>query len=162
MLHITETYNPNSKVISRNCKKNFKNCKNCLFWKCVLIFRCSTAFCKTQRCSIKKMFLTIFENLQENICVWVSFNKVAGLGLQLYWKKHSGAGAFLWTLQNFQENLFYKISLADYFCMLSSLYGFGPYNWTWSLTIVLKFSFLIISYNIVQKEREEQTSPSGL
>ena len=139
MLYITETYNPNLKVISRNCID--------LFWKYVLIFRCSKNYRKFTG---------------KHLCLSLLFNKVAGLGLQLYWGRHSGAGVFLWTLQNFRENLFYKISLADYFCMLSSLYGFDPYNWTWSLTILLKFSFLTISYNIVQKEREEQTSPSGL
>ena len=37
-----------------------------------------------QRCFGKKMFLEISQNSQENTCARVSFNKVAGLGLQLY------------------------------------------------------------------------------
>ena len=32
-----------------------------------------------QRCSVKKLFLEISQNLQENTCVRVFFNKVAGL-----------------------------------------------------------------------------------
>ena len=35
-----------------------------------------------QRCSVKKVFLEISQNSQENACLL--FNKVAGLGLQLY------------------------------------------------------------------------------
>ena len=38
-----------------------------------------------QRCSLKKAFLGIFQNSQENICARVSFfSKVADLDLQLY------------------------------------------------------------------------------
>ena len=36
-----------------------------------------------------------------------SFNKVAGLTLQLYYKRDSGTGAFLWILQNIYERIFY-------------------------------------------------------
>ena len=39
----------------------------------------------TQTCSVKKMFLKISQDSQENACARASFfNKVAGLGLQLY------------------------------------------------------------------------------
>ena len=38
-----------------------------------------------QRCSVKKLFLEILQNSQENTCPTVSFfNEVAGLSLQLY------------------------------------------------------------------------------
>ena len=36
-----------------------------------------------QRCSVKKVILEILQNIQENTCARVSFNKVAGL--QLWW-----------------------------------------------------------------------------
>ena len=39
----------------------------------------------TQRCSVKKVFLEISQNSQENTCARVSFFiKLRGLGLQLY------------------------------------------------------------------------------
>ena len=38
-----------------------------------------------QRCSLKKMFLELLQNSQENTCVWVSFLvKLKALGLQVY------------------------------------------------------------------------------
>ena len=38
-----------------------------------------------QRCSVKKMFIEISQNSQENTCTRVSFfHKVAGLSLQIY------------------------------------------------------------------------------
>ena len=38
-----------------------------------------------QRCSVKKLFLEISQNWQENTCAWVSFLiKLQGSGLQLY------------------------------------------------------------------------------
>ena len=36
-----------------------------------------------QRCSMKKVFLNISQNSQENTCASFFFNKIAGLGLQL-------------------------------------------------------------------------------
>ena len=33
----------------------------------------------TERCSVKKVFLEILQNSQENTCAIVSFNKIAGL-----------------------------------------------------------------------------------
>ena len=39
----------------------------------------------TRRCSLKKVFLEILQNSQENICARVSFLiKLQALGLQLY------------------------------------------------------------------------------
>ena len=38
-----------------------------------------------QKCSVKKLFLEISQNSQDkNLCQSLYFNKVAGLGLQLY------------------------------------------------------------------------------
>ena len=50
----------------------------------------------TQRCSVKKIFLEISQNSHENTCARVSFLiELQALGLQLYYKRDSGAGVFL-------------------------------------------------------------------
>ena len=55
-----------------------------------------------RRCSVKKMLLNISQNLQENTCARVSsLIKLQGWGLQLYLKRDSGTGVFLWLLLNF-------------------------------------------------------------
>ena len=72
-----------------------------------------------QMCSVKKAFLEISQNSQENTCNRVSFltklqawgqslffNKVAGLRPVTLFKKASGTGVFLWILSNFQEHIF--------------------------------------------------------
>ena len=47
-------------------------------------------------CSVKKVFLEISQNLQENTCARVSFLiKFQVTGLQLYQKRGSGTGVFL-------------------------------------------------------------------
>ena len=49
-----------------------------------------------QRCSVKKVFLEISQNSQENTCARVSFfNKVAGLRPATLLKRDSGTGVFL-------------------------------------------------------------------
>ena len=49
-----------------------------------------------QRCSVKKVFLEISQNSQENTCARVSFfKKLAGVSLQLYYKRDSSTGVFL-------------------------------------------------------------------
>ena len=55
---------------------------------------------------LKKEFLKILYISQENTCA---------LGLQLYEKRDSGTGVFLWILRNFQEHLFYWTPLDDCF-----------------------------------------------
>ena len=41
------------------------------------------------------------QNSQENTCAGASFLiKLQAIGLQLYWKRYSGTGVFLWILQN--------------------------------------------------------------
>ena len=60
----------------------------------------------------KNVFLKISQNLQENTCTTVSFLiKLQASDLQLYQKRDSGTGVFLWILQNFQEHLFYRTPL---------------------------------------------------
>ena len=47
----------------------------------------------TRRCSVKRMFLEISRNLQENTCARVSFLiKLQALSMQLYKKRDSGTG----------------------------------------------------------------------
>ena len=51
-----------------------------------------------QRCSVKKMFLEISQNSQENICSRVSFLiklQAQVTGLQLYQKRDSGTDVYL-------------------------------------------------------------------
>ena len=55
-----------------------------------------------RRCYVEKIFLEISQNSQEKICGRVSFLiKLQARGLQLHLKRDSGAGVFLWILQNF-------------------------------------------------------------
>ena len=57
-------------------------------------------------CSVKKVFLEISQNSQENTCARVSFLiKLPASCLQLYLKRDSGAGFFLWIFRNFLEHL---------------------------------------------------------
>ena len=71
------------------------------------IFQCIEAV--VHRCSVKKMFLEISQNSHENTCARVSFLiKLQAWSLQLYFKKDSGTGVFLWVWQNFQERIILK------------------------------------------------------
>ena len=54
-----------------------------------------------------EVFLEVSQNSQENTCA---------RGLQLYWKRDSSTGVFLWILQNFLEHLFNRSPLRDCFC----------------------------------------------
>ena len=53
---------------------------------------------------------------EKRLCQSLFFNKVAGLGLQLYQKRHSDTGVFLLILRHFQEHLFYRKPPVDGFC----------------------------------------------
>ena len=53
-----------------------------------------------RRCSSKKLFWKISQNSQENTCARVSF-LIRAWGLQLYLKRDSGTGVFLWILRCF-------------------------------------------------------------
>ena len=62
----------------------------------------ATAEAISQRCSVKKVFLEISQNSQENTSARVSFlSKLQASGLQLYKKRDSGTVISLWILQNF-------------------------------------------------------------
>ena len=64
-----------------------------------------------QRCSIKKEFLKLLQNSQENTCVRVSFlMKLQASGQQLHSKRDTGSSVFLWILQMFYE--------ANWFCRI--------------------------------------------
>ena len=60
-----------------------------------------------QRCTLEKAFLEISQNSQENTCARVSFfNKVAGLGLQFYFKKETLAQVFSCEFCKISKNTF--------------------------------------------------------
>ena len=64
----------------------------------------------------KKVLLKILQNSQENTCARLSFSiKLQALFLQLYGKRDSGTGVFLWILRNFKKHLFYRTLLDDCF-----------------------------------------------
>ena len=65
----------------------------CSFWVDFLQEDVSFKEAALQRCSVKKVFLEISQNSQGNV-------ELAGLDLQLYSKRDSGTGIFLWILQN--------------------------------------------------------------
>ena len=51
-----------------------------------------------RRCCIKKMFLKISQISHENTCARASFSKkLQASGLQIYLKRDSGTGVFLWN-----------------------------------------------------------------
>ena len=55
-----------------------------------------------QSCSVKKVFLKISQNSRENTSARVYFLiKLQAWGLQLYRKRDSDTGVFLWILRNF-------------------------------------------------------------
>ena len=60
-----------------------------------------------RRCSVRKGVLRNFAKFTEkHLCQVLFFDKVAGLGMQLYPKEHSGTGVFLWILRNFKNTFF--------------------------------------------------------
>ena len=76
-----------------------------------------------RRCPVRKVFLEISKNSQEeNTCTRVSFfNKFAGATCNFIKKGDSGTGIFLWILRNFWEPPFYKTPLGDCFWSESNL-----------------------------------------
>ena len=59
----------------------------------------------------------------KHLCHCLFFNEVGGLGSATLLKKtlwHSGTGAFLWILQTFQEQLFYRPPPGDCFWLFLS------------------------------------------
>ena len=56
----------------------------------------------TQRCSVRNGVLRNFAKfIGKHLCQSLFFKKVGGCSLQLYYKRDSGTGVFLWILQNF-------------------------------------------------------------
>ena len=53
----------------------------------------------------------------KQLCQSLFLNKVAVLSMQLYLKRDSAKGVFLWILRNFLEQTIYKTTLRDSFCM---------------------------------------------
>ena len=69
------------------------------------------------KCSVKKVFLKISQNLQENTFVGVSFLiKLHSSGLKLYLKRDSNTGVFLWILSIFLKTLSLKNTSGVCFC----------------------------------------------
>ena len=62
------------------------------------------------------MLLEISQNSQESTCARASFlMKMQASGLQLYSKRDSDTGVFLWILWNFLEHLFHRTPLGNSF-----------------------------------------------
>ena len=88
---------------------------NCLHYVGGLLFRSEFSkitFFRTfrsnhQRYSVRKSVLRNFAKFTEkHLCQSLCFNKVSSLNRQIYWKRDSGTGVFLWIFRNFQEHLF--------------------------------------------------------
>ena len=62
-----------------------------------------------RRCSVKEVFWNISQNWLENTYPRVSFS--IKLQAVLQWKRNSGTAVLLWSLRNFQEQLFSGTSL---------------------------------------------------
>ena len=69
------------------------------------------------KCSVKKVFLKISQNSQEYIFARISFlMKFQASGLNLYWKRDSNTGVFLWIWWNFLRNLSLTNTYGYCFC----------------------------------------------
>ena len=100
----------------------FRPSKRCLvgaWYKCAKFFSALNLMEKikleavVQRCSVKRVFLEMSQNSQENTCASPSsLIKLQTQGLQPYSTRDSGTGVFLWILWNFKEHLFYRTPLA--------------------------------------------------
>ena len=72
-------------------------------------------FCH-RRCSIKIGVFTNFSKFTaKQLCQSLFFTRIA----QLYWKRDSGTSAFLRILRNFEEHLFYRTRLGEWFYVSS-------------------------------------------
>ena len=94
----------------------------------VLLFSLSTAstFCVNfpirsshGRCSVKKLFLKIFLNLQKDTCTRVSFSiKLQARRLQLYWITRPWRMCFPVNIVKFVRHCFYRAPSRDFFWIL--------------------------------------------
>ena len=88
---------------------------------------------------LKKEFLEISPNLQENACAIVSFLiKLQASVLQLYLKRNSGTGFFLWILRNLWEHFFN--SAPPRHCIYSSY----PFNIVRGMLICFRWKTMFI------------------
>ena len=83
----------------------------------------------------KKGALESFAKFTENACARVFFNEVADWALQLYQKRDTGTGVFLWILRNlkwhhFIEHIFYNTS--GQLLLFSALDFLNQYKLRWS------------------------------
>ena len=125
-----------------------------------------------QGCSLKKVFLKHFTKCTGKQIYWnLFFNyfliKIQTLGLQLYWKRDSNKGVFLWILWNFKNTFFTEHFLVTSpFC--NSSHSFVLHSFicsyhllfkkTQKLTVLPFFLFfkyicyIVLMYFIVQKK----------
>ena len=84
----------------------------------------------SRRCSIKKVFLEISQNSQENTCARVSFLIKLQASVCNIIKKETLTGVFLWALQNFKEHFNLQktppvaASVYLHFCCWLGFHGF--------------------------------------
>ena len=148
------------KIIISSCNKTFKQVLSFLSNLLYLYFRQHVNFWNSEqvlesvgtvvrRCSVKRAFLEISLNSQENTCardyflIKLSKFEVASffrdhlwwlaIGLQLYLKKIYGAVVFLWILRNLIEKLFSQNTSGGCFWIskklfTSSFFGFFELN----------------------------------
>ena len=89
-----------------------------------------------RRCSLQKGILRNFAKLTgKHLCQSLFFNKVAILlkkKPELYLKRDSGTGFFLWIMQNFWEHLSYRTPPDDCFWIYSTVNNEVNKNFEWS------------------------------
>ena len=106
------------------------------------------------------MFLEILQNSQENTCVRVSFLiKLQASDLQLYWKRDSDTGGFLWILWNFYEHSFLQNTSGGCFCFFKCLFSYFLYASLYIIYLRLYFIFVfnfVIRRSFLQKRKKEK------
>ena len=102
-----------------------------------------------QKCFfLKKMFLKIWQNSQENMCQSLFFNKVAGFSLQFYYKRDSGTGVFLWICKTFKN----AYLIEHLWTTLSD--GLNSFQKIWFLIQRLIRQLLLKTTNTTPKQRK--------
>ena len=96
-----------------------------------------------QMCSVKKVFLEISQNSQENTCVRVSILiKLQALGLQLYHKNFTPNNFFFTK----PENLYTKLEI--FYTKLMALLGFRSHEDFFPIQLFLKLIIFLIFFFI--------------
>ena len=96
-----------------------------------------------QTCSIKKAALRNFKIFAGKLCRSVSLLKLQGFRLSSL-KSDSDTDVFLWILRNFLENLFWRTSADDCFCI-------PRMNETVSIVTNQILSYIIVSQYLAWK-----------